>query len=269
MTDRIDLDDLEAGGDDEDEAGSRGDWLWRDDESAEPPEEPVSSQTTAAGGDTADAETATTTGNDETDADGSDRAPAPHVPKTGESTPVGIPTAGDGADTGTSSGDANSTAGTSGGGTESMRPMGADPSTGSDAANGTETASGPHGGGADDMTMALTSGALRRLEHPAAVFASAYEWSDWVGIVGDVPAHVVQKFQRDHGIDVDFFNGSGTGPGERLAEIDRNSMFYADRMVVVGRAGEDEAVAERADWEFVPLETAAEKADWKLADGDA
>ena len=277
MTDRIDLDDLETGTDeDESETGNRGDWLWRDDESAAPADEAgfdVDSDASTTGGDSgsADADDATgteTDGPDDAETGDSDRTPAPHVPKPGGSTPVGIPTEGgdDGTGTGTSSGGANATAGASDRGTESMRPMGAAPADSAETPTDTESASGPHGGDADEMTTAVTYGAVRRLEHPAAVFADAAQWSDWVGIVGDVPAHVIQKFQRDNGIDVDFFNGTGTGPGERLAEIDRNSMFYADRMVVVGRENADEPIAEAAEWEFVPLETAAEKADWELAD---
>ena len=269
MTDRIDLDDLETGDDGDETAGNRGDWLWRDDESAEPVDERDSpSATTAATAESADTEGETAEG----ESAGPDRAPAPHVPKTGESTPVGIPTAegGDGGggtgSSGATGANGRATAGASN--SETLRPMGAEPSAASDAGDETEPASGPHGGGADDMTMAITYGALGRLARPAAVFASAYEWSDWVGIVGDVPAHVIQKFQRDRGIDVDFFNGTGTGPGERLAAVDRNSMFFAERMVVVGLRDEDEPIAEAADWEFVPLETAAGKADWELADAD-
>ncbi|WP_049914502.1 DUF7124 domain-containing protein [Haloterrigena salina] len=267
MTDRIDLDDLETGTEEEEESGNRGDWLWRDDGATEPADEPDSPAAGTTEG-TTDADPATETGDDGAETDGPDRTPAPHVPKTDESTPVGIPTEGSGSSGGASSGSTGTTAGASDRGTESMRPMGASPSEASNAADAAEPASGPHGGGADEMTTAITYGALRRLEHPAAVVADATGWSDWVGIVGDVPAHVIQKFQRDRGIDVDFFNGTGTGPGERLAAIDRNSMFYADRMVVVGLAGEDEPIAEAADWEFVPLETAAEKADWKLADAE-
>ncbi|ADB61238.1 hypothetical protein Htur_2360 [Haloterrigena turkmenica DSM 5511] len=266
MTDRIDLDDLETGAEeDETESGNRGDWLWRDDGAAEPADEPDSPAAGTTEG-TADAEPATETEDDGAETDEPDRTPAPHVPETGESTPVGIPTEGTGSSGGASSAPTDSTAGASDRRTESMHPMGAAPSDASSAADTTEPASGPHGGDADEMTTAITYGALRRLEHPAAVVADAAGWSDWVGIVGSVPAHVIQKFQRDRGIDVDFFNGTGTGPGERLAEIDRNSMFFADRMVVVGLAGEDEPIAETADWEFVPLETAAEKADWALAD---
>ncbi|WP_339103160.1 hypothetical protein [Haloterrigena salinisoli] len=274
MTDRIDLDDLETGADEDDaESGNRGDWLWRDDGPSEPADDVDSRSATAddsdssspnAPADTDDAGTAKAGA----ETNESDRAPAPHVPRTDESTPVGIPTEGSQSSNGASSGPTDSTTGASHGGTESMRPMGSEPSDASNAADTAEPASGPHGGGVDEMTTAITYGALRRLEHPAAVVADAAGWSDWVGIVGDVPAHAIQKFQRDRGIDVDFFNGTGTGPGERLAEIDRNSMFYADRMVVVGLEGEDEPIAEAAGWEFVPLETAAEKADWRLADSE-
>lgn len=268
MTDRIDLDDLETGADEEEETGNRGDWLWRDDGPVGPRDEPESRS--SRGTDSASNSNARgDTDRDESDGVGDgaaptepDRTPAPHVPRTGESTPVGIPKQGSGGNsrTATSAPESESASGSA-----SMRPMGAGGGDASESAG--NAAAGPHGSGPDEMTMAITYDAIKRLEHPAAVFASAYEWSDWVGIVGDVPAHVVQKFQRDHGIDVDFFNGSGTGPGERLAEIDRNSMFYADRMVVVGIAGEDEPIAETADWEFVPLQTAAEKAGWDLADG--
>ncbi|MFC4541576.1 hypothetical protein ACFO5R_06515 [Halosolutus amylolyticus] len=250
MTDRIDLDDLEPEPEADDPDGNDGDWVWRDDgdpdaEPDAPPSEP-SSADRDRGGARASANGAEANA---TDADPSD-APAPHVPKTGDRTPAGIPAAG-------RSGDASRSAGAEAGGTgpSAPRPMGADAAT------------GPHGGGADDMTMAITYDAVRDLERPARVFAGA-TWADWIGIVGDVPAHVIQKFQRDHGIDADFFNGTGTAPAERLAEIDRNSMFYADRLVLVGRAGADESIAEDAGWEFVPLSEAAAKADWDLASDD-
>lgn len=114
------------------------------------------------------------------------------------------------------------------------------------------------------MTLAFTFDAIRRLDDPAAVLADARQWSDWIGIVGEVEAHVINKFQRDNALDVDFFNGTGTGPAERLGEIGPHSMFFAERMVVVGIPGRDESIAEAADWEFVDLETAAGEADWAL-----
>ncbi|WP_417344208.1 DUF7124 domain-containing protein [Halalkalicoccus salilacus] len=112
------------------------------------------------------------------------------------------------------------------------------------------------------MTMAFTYEAAKRLTDPGFVFAGA-AWADWVGLVGEVDAHVLNKFQRENGIDADFFNGSGTGPAERLAEITEMSMFFAERMVLVGTADE-EWIAEEAGWEFVPIGTAAEKAGWEL-----
>lgn len=232
MTERIDLDDVSVD-DGEDEAdGNDGDWLWRDDGEAAP-----DLDSTASGGDSGTEADSASAG--AYPATAGDRTP--HVPHENRDRPVGVPEDGGGA-----------------GGA----PAGA---RGDDAADAPRPAGGgPHGGGVDDVTMALTYEAARRLASPRRVFASAADWCDWIGVVGDVPAHVVQKFQRDAGVDADFFNGSGTGPGERLAEIDRNSMFYAERMVVVGLEGEDEPVAETAGWEFVPLSEAAEAAEWDL-----
>ena len=231
MTERIDLDDVDVDGADGEDDANEGDWLWRDDGEAAAPDVPA-----GVPGDDAD-------GADGADSD-ADPATAggrtPHVPHENRDRPVGVPEAGGGAG-------------------------GAPAAAADDAADAPRPAGGgPHGGGVDDVTMALTYGAARRLASPARVFASAAEWCDWIGLVGDVPAHVVQKFQRDAGVDADFFNGSGTGPGERLADVDRNSMFYAERMLVVGLEGEDEPVAETAGWEFVPLSEAADAADWDL-----
>ncbi|MFW6435208.1 MAG: DUF7124 domain-containing protein, partial [Halovenus sp.] len=128
-----------------------------------------------------------------------------------------------------------------------------------------QEASGPHGGGIDDMTLALTYRAMKNVAEPLLVVQDAKMWSDWIGIVGDVDAHVINKFQRDHDIDVDFFSGSGQTAAQRLADIDDRSMFYAERMVVVGLPSEEE-LAERVGWEFIPLPEAAEKADWELND---
>ncbi|WP_265111921.1 DUF7124 domain-containing protein [Halosolutus halophilus] len=251
MTDRIDLDDVETESDEDDEPdGNDGNWIWRDDGGADPePDAASSRRSTAADRGRDREESADDAAGTAESVDPSD-APAPHVPKTGDRMPAGIPAAGSSGDESRSTGE---------------RAGGADPST--PRAMGTDEASGPHGGGADDMTMAITYDAVRKLERPDRVFAGA-TWADWIGIVGDVPAHVIQKFQRDRGIDADFFNGTGTAPAERLAEIDRNSMFYADRLVVVGLEGEDEPIAENADWEFVPFAEAAAKADWNLASDD-
>lgn len=289
MTDRIDLDELTEPTDEREEQPNRGDWLWRDE--ADHDDEPAASTTdvdgsrfddrTASTDDAADAAGDAASGGDVVDGEdavddvvesGVDAA-MPHVPHPNKDKPVGIPIEGGGA----------------GGGPEGDRQPGA-PETeestvdaseadaseeearagagasGDPASPETTTASGPHGGGVDDMTMAFTYGAVTRLADPSLVMADAARWADWVGIVGDVEAPVIHKFQRDNRVDVDFFNGTGTGPGERLAEIGERSMFFAERMVVVGVEGEDEEIARAADWEFVPLSTAAEKADWELAE---
>lgn len=246
MTDRIDLDDLDD--ESEDAAGTRGDWLWEADTAREPTED--TGDPAGSPGDSGSAEDAASTDTDSRSAGASsaDR-PSPHVPRANKDRPVGVPIEGGGA---------------GGGAGPHHRPVRAE---GEDAPGSPATtdASGPHGGGAADMTMAITYRAVTRLADPAGALADATRWADWIGIVGDVEAHVIQKFQRDNQIDVDFFNGSGTGPGERLAAIDPHSMFFAERMVLVGVEGEDEAVAAAADWEFVPLSTAAGEAGWPVS----
>ncbi len=274
MTERIDLDDIDADDGTEDGEPSPGDWIWRDDGDDDAPVSTQSAEDAPVGPSSSGDSFVDATDSDSTDdqpiseaggdgvpsprirdvADGSDRdagqasdasgeARVPHVPRENRGDPVGIPKRSGGAGAG-SEGESDATA----------------------AAPPDAEASGPHGGGVDDMVTALTYEAAKRLANPAAAVADAKVWSDWIGIVGDVPAHVIGTFQRNHGVDADFFNGTGTGPGERLAEIDVHSMFYSERMVVVGVEGEDEYIAERADWEFVPVADAAAKANWELTE---
>ncbi|SEW14805.1 DUF7124 domain-containing protein [Natrinema salifodinae] len=258
MTERIDLDDLDVETeDDETEESNPGDWFWRGegDPDAEPTTRWSESEPDREAGETgetgeaasdANGATAGETGSDESGGDAPDPAsqPAPRVPRSEAQKPAGIPTSGGGAGTG-ATGERRE------GAASGPRPAGS-------------AAEGPHGGGVDDMTIAFTYRAVQRLAHPAAVFADAYGWSDWIGIVGDVGTPAITKFQREYSVDADFFTGSGTDPSERLQEIDRTSMFYAERMLVIGVDEDDEAIAEAADWEYLPLETAAEKADWEL-----
>ncbi len=268
MTEEIDLDDLDVESDDEPEANP-GDWFWRSD--GDPGEEPVRepADTTAVGSehdleqpegleepeepDSGDA------GTEDGDAP-TDRVP--HVPRENKDSPVGIPVEGGGAGAKTAS-EAAEEPPDHGDDTET----GAGASGAGDSETGVPEASGPHGGDADDMTMALTYGALKRLEDPQLVAADANAWADWVGIVGDVGSFVINKFQRDHRIDVDFFNGSSQGPAERLADVDETSMFYAERMVLVGLPDES-WMADPPEWEFVPLSEAAGKADWAWSDAE-
>jgi len=239
MTERIDLDDIEtdASTDDDDETGE---WFWGDEDAADETDArdetdaPEGAKAPAGGRD--DSVASEGSPSSETNANR-----VPHVPSENKDSPVGIPVEGGGA------------GGATGADGESVEPDA--PAT-----------SGPHGGGADDLTFAFTYEAVTRLADVRSALAEANEWADWVGIVGHVEAYEINQFLRETGLDVDFFNGSGTGPGERLAEIGPSSMFYADRMAVVGVADMgDEAIATEADWEFVPLEHAADRADWELA----
>ncbi|USZ66897.1 hypothetical protein NGM10_09150 [Halorussus salilacus] len=276
MTDSIDLDEMDVESE-EVSSANRGDWLWRGE--GDPDDEPDDGWFDR-GGDAAAVDHDTGTGDDadadldaDLDAETRDSDPLPGVPRENADRPVGIPIESGGAggapaaerggeaDPAESGPDAES-------GPNSAAESGVDPDSGPDAAPGREgsAASGPHGGGVDDMTMALSFAAARRLDDPRFAVVDARAWTDWIGIVGDVPAHRINAFQREHGIDADFFSGAGQGPADRLADIDEHSMFYAERMVLVGVDGE-QPIAEAADWEFVRVEDAAEKADWELSDG--
>jgi hypothetical protein len=245
MTDSIDLDEIETGTEEpEEERPNRGDWFWRGEGEPDPSEstsDPSNDDPNEAGTEA------------EGDAGGTDAGPSsgadtetatPHVPRENRDRPVGVPSDRGGA------------------GGQSARAAATEPANTPESGEGEREASGPHGGGVDDMAMAFTYEAAKRLADPGIVFAGA-TWTDWIGIVGEVDAHVIKKFEREKRIDSDFFNGTGTGPAERLAGITETSMFFADRMVVVGCDGE-EWIAEEAGWEFVPFETAAEKAGWEF-----
>jgi len=263
MTEEIDLDDMDVETDEEPEA-NYGDWLWRGE--GDPEEEPDPEGTEVAAvesgneaesqedGENAESGSESDSVDTETGATRTDRVP--HVPRENKDSPVGIPVEGGGAGA-QSAREAADQPPDHGTDTADTREA----SEGEESDTGVPEASGPHGGDIDDMTMALTYKALKRLEDPQRVIADANAWADWIGIVGDVEAFVINKFQRDHRIDVDFFNGSSQGPAERLADIDETSMFYAERLVLVGLP-EESWIANPLEWEFVPLSEAAAKADW-------
>ncbi|WP_290817445.1 hypothetical protein [Halovivax sp.] len=269
MTDTIDLDDVEIddGEDDGEPDANHGDWLWRGEgDPADEPDPPWADARSSGSADESDAvgevdeQGAGADGaGDDSDAvgeagptDDGDETPtprrAPRVPG-GPSGPVGVPEDRGGAGGGSSS---SSEAGVpeEGAGVESAEssPRTTDHGAATDA---------------DEMTLALTFEAANRLADPRFAFADARGWADWIGVVGTVSTPAIRKFQRDHEVELDFFGGSETGPAERLADVTPESMFHAERMVLVGTEG-DEAIAEAAGWEFVALETAAEKADWSV-----
>lgn len=265
MTDSIDLDEIDTG--EEESDANDGDWFWQG--NGDPPEEPGSAAATPGSADSpAEAPESTDSGGttvgtgspdseESADPDADEPAaggPIPHVPYENKNQPAGIPV-----EQGGSGGGAAQSGGRRAQAPDDKGQMR------EEGQQGEAQASGPHGGDADDMTTAFTLKALRRIDNVQRALSETNQWSDWIGIVGDVESHEIQKFQRDHQLDVDFFNGTGSGPAERLAEIDRTSMFYAKRMVVVGVEGE-EWFATDDEWEFVPLAEAAEGAGWEIAE---
>ncbi|WP_331235244.1 DUF7124 domain-containing protein [Natronorarus salvus] len=264
MADSIDLDEMDVEEPDEESEANHGDWLWRGEGDPEDEPEPVWSSSerepadegpeepidgpgggTDEAGETSDdgAETQEDEGPEDTSEtsgsgpESSERPPGiPRIP-TG---PVGLPAEQGGAGAGSSSG-----------GDSAAEPSESTSSSADDT------------GAASEMTLAITYEALNRLSDPRFVIADARGWADWIGVVGKVSTPAIKGFQRREGLEIDFFGGSEDGPERRLADVTPETMFYAERMVLVG-AVSDEPIAEAAGWEFVPLAEAAEKAGWTI-----
>jgi hypothetical protein len=112
------------------------------------------------------------------------------------------------------------------------------------------------------MTLAFELEALKALADPNAVFNDARQWTEYVGVVSDKPTYVVTNFTRKHRVRQDFFSGP-RGVEESLENVKRQ--FDTDRHVFVGTSDEDRDLADRTEWEYLPLEQAAEAAGWALA----
>ena len=121
-------------------------------------------------------------------------------------------------------------------------------------------------GGSGDMTLAFDLDALKQLAYPDSVFTDARQWSEYVGVISEQPTYVVTNFTRKHRIRQDFFSGP-RGREESLVNV--KEQFDTDRHVFVGSGEADEALAETAGWEFLPVEQAAEAADWELGEPQA
>jgi hypothetical protein len=114
-----------------------------------------------------------------------------------------------------------------------------------------------------DMTLAFDLAALEALAEPDRVFTDARQWTEYVGVVSEKPTYVVTNFTRKHRIRQDFFSGP-RGRKESLESV--KDQFDTERHVFVGTNKDDEDLAQRVGWEYLPVEGAAEAAGWELAD---
>jgi hypothetical protein len=116
--------------------------------------------------------------------------------------------------------------------------------------------------GSGDMTLAFELEALQSVADPGAVITDARQWTEYVGVVSEKPTYVVTNFTRKHRVRQDFFSGP-RGVGESLENV--AEQFDTERHVFVGSSDDDKAIAEAADWEYLPVTEAAEAAEWELA----
>lgn len=114
-----------------------------------------------------------------------------------------------------------------------------------------------------DGTLALgfELAAVKRLADPQGAYVDAVQWSQYFGVVSDKPAHAVNKFTRDHRIQIDFEPGPD-GKAVTLAEMRHH--FQTDRYVFVGTNRTDRELADEHGWEYLPVEEAAEAGGWEL-----
>jgi len=117
-------------------------------------------------------------------------------------------------------------------------------------------------GGSGEMTLAFELEALKSLADPGTVFTDARQWTEYVGVVSEKPTYVVTNFTRKHRVRQDFFSGP-RGVAESLENV--AEQFDTERHVFVGTTEDDEAIADEAGWEYLPLTEAAEAAEWELA----
>jgi hypothetical protein len=112
------------------------------------------------------------------------------------------------------------------------------------------------------MTLAFELSALKALAEPEAVFDDARRWAKYVGVVSDEPTYVVTNFTRKNRVRQDFFSGP-RGREESLDSV--LDQFDTDRHVFVGTDEDDADLADRVEWEYLPVEDAADAAGWTLA----
>lgn len=118
----------------------------------------------------------------------------------------------------------------------------------------------------DDLTLAFSLSALRRVDDPEAVFADAASWSTSVGVVTDRPPHVLTTFTREHHIQQDFAPEPSPA-AETLAHV--RTHHDTDRHLVVGATDADRAAADAAGWTYLDVTEAADAAGWTLGEDDS
>ena len=115
--------------------------------------------------------------------------------------------------------------------------------------------------GSEQLTLAFSLAAVKRLAAPEDVFADATTWSQNVGVVSREP-RAAHQYVREHDLRQDFFTGERS-IGESLALIKRQ--FATDRYVFLGTTAGDRSLADSTGWEYYSIEEGAAKAGWDVS----
>lgn len=118
--------------------------------------------------------------------------------------------------------------------------------------------------GAAGMTLVFKRAALGCLVDPAAAFADARNWTEYIGLISDDPPERLSSFAARRGIDPDFLSSIGGQTGGLAVARQR---FPTERHVFVGTTTEDQQLAQSLGWEYLGVAEAADAADWSLTTG--
>ena len=118
--------------------------------------------------------------------------------------------------------------------------------------------------GTTSITVAFSLSAMERLADPAGVIEGARRWSDNIGIVSHRSHAVVTDFVYEYQLTPDFTSG----PRTLTEALDGSKkMLPVDRNIFIGTTEEHESIADKEEWEYLPIDHAAGEAGWELSDG--
>jgi len=114
----------------------------------------------------------------------------------------------------------------------------------------------------NDLTLAVSMGALDKLARPTRALEDAATWTNHVGIVSSEPAFIERRRVRDAGYHQDFLSGPRSIE-EALSSVRAN--FETERYVFVGPDETSRVVKTTPDWTYRSVKDAASAAGWRLA----
>ncbi|MFP4633104.1 MAG: hypothetical protein ACLFMT_06695 [Halobacteriales archaeon] len=115
----------------------------------------------------------------------------------------------------------------------------------------------------DAVHLAVEHGCVDRLEDECGVLRELKQEVGELGVVGEVPPHVVNDVGRRCDVHVDFYSVP-PGLANGLERAVKDDHPEGTRYVLVGRKRRHRVVAEKHGWEYVDFEEVARSRGWSL-----